>query len=116
MLAEFVFACLQSLFRKHASVHACRIFFFFLTYLLFRITSLRRQPLWDEVVFVFFGACIGSSVVPILAEIHLNTIDKMVYDKIDAMAQSVGFVRRNFDDIIICMFEDGLSESLEKLV
>lgn len=62
------------------------------------------------------GACIGSSVVPILAEIHLNTIDKMVYDKIDAMAQSVGFVRRNFDDIIICLFEDGLSESLEKLV
>lgn len=39
-----------------------------------------------------------------------------MYDKMNEMASDVGFVRRYVDDIIICTFKDGLSESLETLV
>ncbi|KAM7307393.1 Reverse transcriptase (RNA-dependent DNA polymerase) [Ixodes scapularis] len=52
------------------------------------------------------GVCIGSSVAPLLAEIYLNSLDRVLFDKMIELSPNVGFIRRYVDDIFVCTFEE----------
>ncbi|XP_042144221.1 uncharacterized protein LOC121834568 [Ixodes scapularis] len=62
------------------------------------------------------GVCIGSSVAPALAEIYLNSLDCIVSDKLQELTSESCFVKRYVDDILICSFREGLSDTLEALI
>ncbi|XP_040071196.1 uncharacterized protein LOC115320437 [Ixodes scapularis] len=60
------------------------------------------------------GVCIGSSVAPILAEVYLNSLDRVVHNRLKEKSPGMALVRRYVDDIIICTVTNDLTGSLER--